>query len=349
MKHNLFFKAAAAAILFAACSTEENATSNSTTNLKAKENGLSALQAKAVNKLTQHFTVSTNQERAAIKTNNGVIINFNPQQLTVNGHPVSGNVNIEYVEIFSLGDMVTANKTTMGFIGENNPDDPQMNRLFSGGEFYINVTTEEGQQVDEGTPVVLEVPKDLTSNEGSENDPGQDGMTTWESDGEDTNGDGAPDPEGDTKWDEKEDEQGNPDPVEENGDKYIFQVLSWGWCNIDKLDALPGQRTTIQIQVPTAYNPSNSKCYLAYQGISNSISPMDTFDYPNNRFNEHYGQVIVGMNAYAIFVTHDPVTGNWKYAIKPAVIAPNGLINITNADISTTTDAALISALNALP
>lgn len=348
MKHNLLLSAAAAVILLAACSTEENTISGATTNLKAKESGLAALQSKSLDKLRQHFTVNTNQERAVIKTNNGVVMTFNPHLFTVNGQPVNGNVNVEYIEIFSLGDMVTANKTTMGFTENSTPDDPQLNRLFSGGEFYINVTTEEGQQVDEGNPVVLEVPKDLTDNEG-ENDPGSDGMSAWESEGEDTNGDGAPDPEGDTKWEEKEDEQGNNDPVEEAGDKYIFEVLSWGWCNIDKLDELPGQRTTIQIQVPTAYNPSNSKCYLAYQGISNSIAPMDTFDYPNNRFNEHYGQVIVGMNAYAIFTTHDPVTGNWKYAIKPAVIAPNGLINITNADISTTTDASLIAALNALP
>jgi hypothetical protein len=174
-------------------------------------------------------------------------------------------------------------------------------------------------------------------------------MTTWESDGEDTDGDGAPNPEGDTKWDEKEDEQGNNDPVEETDDKYLFEILNWGWSNIDKLDQLPGQRTTIQIAVPTTYNPSNSKCYFAYQGINNSIAPMDTFDYPNNRFNEHYGQVIVGMSAYVIFAAADPVTGGWKYAIKPIVVAPNGLVTLTNADISTTTDTALIAALNALP
>lgn len=348
MKHNLLLSAAAAAILLAACSTEENTTSASTNNLKANESKLDALQSKALDKLRQNFTVNTNEERASIKTKNGVIMSFNPHAFTVNGQPVNGNVNVEYVEIFSLGDMVTANKTTMGFTENSTPDDPQMNRLFSGGEFYLNVTTEEGQQVDEGNPVILEVPKDLTDNEG-ENDPGSDGMSTWESEGEDTNGDGDPDPAGDTKWDEKEDEGGGNVPVPEDGDKYIFEVLNWGWCNIDKLDQLPGQRTTIQIAVPAAYNPSNSKCYFAYQGIGNSIAPMDTFDYPNNRFNEHYGQVIVGMSGYAVFAAADPLTGGWKYAIKPVVIAPNGLVTITNADISTTTDAALIAALNALP
>jgi hypothetical protein len=348
MKHNLFLKAAVAAFLLAACSTEENTTTASTTNLKAKEGGLADLQAKALDKMKQRFTVNTNEDRATLKTDKGAIITFNPHELTVNGHQINGTVNVEYIEIFDMGSMVAANKTTMGFTEESTPDDPQMNRLFSGGEFYINMTTEEGQQVDEGTPVTVEVPKDLTDNEG-ENDPGQGDMTTWESDGEDTDGDGAPNPEGDTKWDEKEDEQGNNDPVEETDDKYIFEILNWGWSNIDKLDQLPGQRTTIQIQVPTAYNPSNSKCYFAYQGINNSIAPMDTFDYPNNRFNEHYGQVIVGMSAYAIFAAADPVTGGWKYAIKPVVVAPNGLVTITNADISTTTDAALIAALNALP
>lgn len=349
MKHNLLLKAAAVALILAACSTEENTTSNATTNLKAKENRLGALQAKALEKMKQRFTVSTNEERVKIKTNKGSVLTFNPHAFTVNGHPVSGNVNVEYIEIFDKGSMVVANKTTMGYTEESTADNPQMNQLFSGGEFYINVTTEEGQQVDEGNPVTVEVPKDLTDNEGGENDPGQGDMTTWESDGEDTDGDGAPNPEGDTKWDEKEDEQGNNDPVEETDDKYLLEVLNWGWCNIDKLNALPGERTTIQIAVPTAYNPTNSKCYFAYQGISNSIAPMDTFDYPNNRFNEHYGQVIIGMSGYAIFAAADPVSGGWKYAIKPVVIAPNGLVTITNADILTTTDASLIATLNGLP
>lgn len=338
-------KATAVALLLAACSSEENLTkTDNGTNTKANE-GLAQLQRRANENLTQWFVVDAGQEHVSIKTRNGVFIDFNPYELKLNGHPVSGPVTIEYKEIFGVGNMVTANKTTMGLAegSPDNPDEQELRRLFSGGEFYINMTNEEGQNLDDGTPITLTVPTELTENEGQDDE----GMTVWEGEGEDTDGDGEANDEGDVTWDEEQDPDGSDTEVPVEDDKYILEILNFGWANIDKLDQIPGPRTTLSIKVPTMYNFSNSKCYLAYQAVSNSIAPMDQFDWANNEFEEHYGQVPIGLNCYVIFVAEQ--SGVWKYAIKPVTISPSGLVTITTSDIGTATEASLIAALDALP
>jgi len=348
MKPILLFKAAVAALLFAACSSEENAVNTSQSGgVPTKANsGISVLQRRATQNLTQTFKFSSEQRKVNFKTRKGVVISFDASQLRLNGQPVTGNVTLEYIEIFGLGNMVTANKTTMAYA----PDSPRelerrkLQRLFSGGEFYINLTNEAGVTLDEGTPITLTVPTELTGNPDSNTNPGPDGMTGWESTGEDINGDGVPDREGDVAWDPKEEEDPRVPIVD---DKYVFEILRFGWCNIDKLDQIPGPRTTLSIKVPTGYNIGNSKCYLAYSAIGNSIAPMDLFDAGTNSFKEHYGQVPIGLSCYAILVSEQG--GQWKYAIKAAVIAANGVIVINPSDISVTTEASLIAALDALP
>lgn len=350
MKFNLLLKSAALALLFAACSSEENAVKTEARNVPTKaDSRLGRLQLAAVQNLTQRFQFDAREKKVKFETKKGVTISFDATKLRLNGQPVTGRVNLEYVEIFGLGNMVTANKTTMAYA----PDSPRelerrrLERLVSGGEFYINMTDERGTRLDDGTPITLTVPTELTDNAGSETDPGSDGMTGWESTGEDTNGDGNADPEGDVKWDPKEGEQGGDIRVPVVDDKYVFEVLKFGWCNIDKLDQIPGPRTTISINVPSGYNQSNSKCYLAYSAIGNSISPMDMFDNGTNSFKEHYGQVPIGLSCYAIFVSEQ--SGQWKYAIKPAVVSANGVIVINASDIAVTTESSLINALDALP
>lgn len=349
MKPILLFKAAIVALLFAACSSEENvANSPDARRVNPKANSrLGELQAKAAQNLKQKFSFNASTEKfVKFETKNGVVVSFNAQELRLNGQPVTGTVNVEYIEIFGIGNMVTANKTTMAYAPDSprEPESRRLNALISGGEFFIDMTTAEGRKLDNGTPITLTVPTKLTENPNNPRDPGSDGMLGWVSTGEDTNGDGTPDLEGDVTWEPPREGEVAVPVVD---DKYIFEILSFGWCNIDKLRQVPGPTTTLSIKVPAAYNIGNSKCYLAYQAISNSIAPMDEFDYSTNSFKEHYGQVPIGLSCYAILVSEQ--NGQWAYAVKPAVVAANGVITINQSDVSFTTEASLIAALDALP
>ena len=349
MKTHLLFKAAIVALVLSACSSEENLTKTDDSGRNAKVNTqspLAALQRAANNKLTQTFTFNTNQEQVVLKTKSGVQIRFNPKKFTVRGVPVQGQVKVEYKEIFKAGNMVTANKTTMGVAqdGEQNPDNPQLRSLLTGGEFFINMTNQQGQTLDNGNPIVLTVPTALTDdNNGGDTS----GMTVWDGKVADTDGDGLPNTEGDVTWKEKQGPEGNPDLVPAQGGSYMLGVTQFGWTNIDVLYNLPGPKTTIYIEVPPAYNNSNSSCYIAYQNVSNSIAPMDMFDPTTNMFTEHYGQLPIGMSCYAIFVSAQGAS--WQYAIKPVVVSPSGIVTITTADILTGTEATVIAAIDALP
>lgn len=348
MKTHLLFKAAIVALILSACSSEENLTKNDDSGRNAKVNSqsrLAALQRQANEKLTQRFTFNTTQEQVVLKTKSGVQMRFNPKKFTVNGVPVQGPVNVEYKEIFKAGNMVTANKTTMGIAQDvpQNPDNLQLRPLLTGGEFFINMTNQEGQTLDNGNPILVTVPTALTD----DNNGNTAGMTVWDGKVEDTDGDGAPNPEGNVTWDEKRDQQGNKVLVPAQGGSYMLGVTQFGWTNIDILYNLPGPKTTIYIEVPPAYNNSNSSCYIAYQNVSNSIAPMDMFDPATNRFTEHYGQLPIGMSCYAIFVSAQGTA--WQYAIKPVVVSASGVVTITTADILTGTEASVIAAIDALP
>lgn len=48
----------------------------------------------------------------------GVKLNINGDCLTKNGNPVTGEVNIEYIELFDKGNMLVTNKPTMGLTAD---------------------------------------------------------------------------------------------------------------------------------------------------------------------------------------------------------------------------------------
>jgi hypothetical protein len=60
----------------------------------------------------------------------GVSITINGNALTKNGSPVTGPIDITYVEIFDKGSMLVTNKPTMGIMA-----DGKHAMLKSGGEF----------------------------------------------------------------------------------------------------------------------------------------------------------------------------------------------------------------------
>ena len=257
----------------------------------------------------------------------GVKITIDGDCLTLNGNPVtSGQIEIEYTEVFDPGTMLVTDKPTMGKLPNGD-----MGLIISGGEFYINAT-KGGIQLDITCPMQLIIPADLTG--GLET-----GMSLW---------DGKIDDDGNLDWDEQDQ---NKDGVfgegqGQNAAYYAF-LNDFGWINVDKFYSDPRPKTTILVGVPNGYNYQNSAVYLHYDGEGSALAKLDTYSAGTKQFSEHYGQIPIGLAAHVIFVTED--NGNYRYAIKAVKIAKGDVCNFTDGETTLGSEAQLIAVINALP
>ncbi len=281
-----------------------------------------ALMDNALEDQTQNFQFNAEDGGVTFTSQNGVSIFINGSCLTLNGDPVTGNVDLEYVELFEKGNMLTTDKPTMGITPSGDKA-----LLISGGEFFINAT-QNGQDLDINCSVQLGVPAALTG--GPDND-----MTLWT---------GEIDADGDLAWREADDATGQGGVFAEGGVYYAF-LQDFGWSNVDRFYNDPRPKTTILIDVPEGYDFLNSNVFLSYDGEDTGLAAMDTYE--NGLFSEHYGQIPIGLECHVIFVTEDD--GNWRYAIKAVTIAANDVITISQGETAVATEAQLTQIINDLP
>lgn len=278
----------------------------------------------ALANLTQNFTFNADDGNITLTSANGVQININGNCLTLNGNPVTGQVQLEYVELFEKGNMLTTNKPTMGTLPNGDKT-----LLISGGEFFIEAT-QNGSALDTTCGLQLIIPASLTGGA----DPL---MSLWE---------GEIDAEDNLTWDEVEDATGQGGVFVE-GSEYYGLLQGFGWSNVDRFYSDPRPKTLIQVQAPIGYNFTNSAVYLSYDGEDSGLAALDTYDGTLNLFSEHYGQIPIGLECHVIFVTED--NGVWRYAIKPVTIVANDIITFTMDDTTTGTEATLTALINGLP
>ncbi len=278
----------------------------------------------ALANLTQNFSFNADDGNITLTSANGVQININGNCLTLNGNPVTGQVQLEYVELFEKGNMLTSNKPTMGTLPNGDKT-----LLISGGEFFIEAT-QNGSALDTTCGLQLIIPASLTGGA----DPL---MSLWE---------GEIDAEDNLTWDEVEDATGQGGVFVE-GSEYYGLLQGFGWSNVDRFYSDPRPKTLIQVQAPIGYNFTNSAVYLSYNGEDSGLAALDTYDGTLNLFSEHYGQIPIGLECHVIFVTED--NGIWRYAIKPVTIVANDIITFTMDDTTTGTEATLTALINGLP
>jgi len=285
------------------------------------------LQEQALANITQEFTfINDPSGMMQFMSESGVEITIYGGCLTVNGVPVTGEVMLEYVEIFNSGSMVVTGMPTMGMM-----PDGDLAMLVSGGEFYVNAT-HNGQPVDLACGFQLQIPGSLTG--GTDGD-----MTLW-------NGLVAED--GNVVWEEED----NDGPNQENGvfvegGTYYAFVGNFGWTNVDRFYSDPRPKTTIKVDVPDGFTNQNSAVYISYNEEGNALGTLDVYDPATGYFSEHYGQIPIGLECHVIFVSEN--NGEWIYAIKAVTITENGVITFTDADLDSVTEAELIALINALP
>nr|WP_294934056.1 hypothetical protein [uncultured Flavobacterium sp.] len=312
-------------ILFAACTDNDDSITVEDRPTSAEFHNLFDL---GLQHQTQTFQMDAAQTITFTSTK-GVQFTVNGTCLTLNGNPVTGQVDLEYVEVFDGGSMLATNKTTMGVM----PDGDKA-MLVSGGEFYINAT-KNGQQLDISCPISLIIPTSLT------NPGGLNVMTLWV---------GAEDADGNVTWEEADDTAGgNGVGIEGQGPSATYYAFAseFGWTNVDCFYNNPDPKTTILASVPSGYNNENCAIYLHYDGLGNGLAYLDTYDSNTGLFSEHYGQIPIGLACHIIFVTEE--NGQWRYAIKGVTISANAVYNFTLAETTVGSESQLIAAINALP
>lgn len=280
----------------------------------------------ALDKITQEFTITAEDGATTLTSENGVKITINGNCLTKDGSPVTGDVDIEYVEIFNKGNMLVTNKPTMGIM-----PDGKRSLLISGGEFFIKAT-QNGKELATSCNISLQVPTDLTG--GVDNT-----MTLWK---------GIIDDEGNLAWEDarKADGNGGKGGVEAGQNSYYVSFGNFGWTNVDRFYSDPRPKTTILADAPEGYDNTNSSIYLSYDGEgNNALAKLDTYT-AEGLFSEHYGQIPVGLECHVIFVTED--NGMWRYAIKGVTVQANDVYTFTMAETTVGTEAQLIAAINAI-
>ena len=315
-----------ASIALTNCSNDDN---NQNATQVPTAAAFNAIREDALNGITQTFTLDASAGSTTFTSLKGVQLTINGNCLTKNGNPVTGNVTVEYKEIFDPGKMLVTDKTTMGKLPNGD-----MTLIVSGGEFYVNAT-QNGVQLDITCNFQLIIPSTLTGGADTS-------MALW---------DGTIDVDGNIDWEEQIDTPNGQGGVfvegtAPNAPYYAF-FNAFGWTNVDRFYSDPRPRTTILAEAPSGYNFDNSAEYLHYDGEASTLAKLDTFNTTTQQFSEHYGQIPIGLQCHVIFATEE--AGQWRYAIKAATITANDVYTFTLGETTLGTEAQLVAAINALP
>lgn len=303
------------------CSNEDNQEV-----VKPTAEELKALRDKAMEDVSQTFTLGSGENTKTFISEKGVEFTIDRSCLNLNGNPVTGAITVDYAEIFDGGTMLTTHKTTMGNLGGG-----VKGMIISGGEFYLNAKSGT-QQLSLSCGVNFKIPANLTG--GIES-----GMLLWT---------GALDEDGNLEWNRKDNAGGNGG-VDNGGQgqsaTYYAVFSQFGWTNVDRFYSDPRPKTTIQATVPSGYDNTNCAIYLHYDGEPNGLARLDTYN--AGIFSEHYGQIPIGLACHIIFATEE--NGQWRYAIKSVTITANTTYNFTMGETVLGTESQLEAAINTLP
>ena len=247
---------------------------------------------------------------------------------------VTGDVTLEYIELFDRGSMVVGNKPLKGEDAAGN-----LIPLITGGEFYINVT-QNGESVFGYYNMVI--PGSLTG--GVDKRDGLDPMTLWLGEIDDETGD--------LFWKEfgTDGRDGNKEGgVWPDGESNNYNLFGsdFGWINVDVLSGEEGEKTPLLVSVPEGYDNTNASVYVAYVGQTDRLAFLDVYSPANKLFTEHYGWAPIGFELYVIFTAEE--NGQFVYSIKKVTIAKETIIYVTQAELLTGTRDEVIAAINALP
>lgn len=196
----------------------------------------------------------------------GTQITIDGSCLRKNGNPVTGNVQLEFAEIFDRGQMAMTNKPTIGINASGEEE-----VLESGGEFLIKVL-QDGVELTTTCSYNLETPTSNTNGT-------QTGMQGFN---------GTIDANKNITWTVAT----NYEVFSlVNPDRYASLMQGFGWFNYDRFTTDTRPKTTITALVPTEYANAH-RIMLATKSIPNSLGGL-------------LGKYPVGLECHVIFITED--------------------------------------------
>ena len=295
---------------------------------KATSASFITLQKTALNALVK--TANFNAETGTVFISpKGVTLTIPANAVKLNGTLVTGSVQLQYAEIFDVGNMAAANRSTMAILP--NGDKALLN---SGGEFDIKVVR-NGVLLELVKPMTLEVPASLTDSTAPP-------MELFE---------GIVDAKNNVDWKKNDSvevqviEKANPiTTVPEL--TYVTFAYQFGLTNIDRFYSDPRPKTTMLVSVPDGYNNDNCALYLKDVGLGSSLARLDTYNPSTKLFSEHYGQIPVGLECHLIFCTEE--NGKWKYATKEITISAGATYTIAASELTTASQAAYVGHVTLL-
>lgn len=300
---------------------KENGTDTATGTPNATQ--LNAFFSENVEDNTQHFTVNASTG-AYLTGDHGTVVWILGGMLEDNsGNAITGNVDVELIEVYDRASMIFMNKPTMGQL-----PDGDHSALVSKGEYYLRIT-QNGNPVNANNGVIVKVP---AGNIVGQNN----GM--WLFEGEITGND--------LLWIQEQDSVvAEQDSVGGQwGMSYTILENQWGWTNVDRFYNDPRPKTILKAKLPEGYNNTNCEVYLSYDGEPGVLASLDTYT-NDGYFSEHYGQIPIGLEVHFIAVTM--INGELNYAIQSATIT-DGHIEYINT-FTPITQSQLADLINALP
>ena len=205
------------------CSSDNDKPQEQENVVRATEEGFSNLKVASLEAKVQDFQFNADQT-SVFTTDQGVQFVLTGSCFTQDGNLISGMVDLEVVELFERGEMLTTNKPTMGTMPNGDKA-----LLISGGEFFINAT-QQGVQLELDCPIQVVIPTDLTGQADTE-------MTLWYGDAVDQDCDGLDDDCDGFVWEEVEN-GGQAQEVDfvqgDAGENYTTAFGKFGWTNVDR-------------------------------------------------------------------------------------------------------------------
>lgn len=262
----------------------------------------------------------------------GTQVTFPPNAFGIDGVPVTGNVNVQLLEIYDKASMVLKDKSTLGMRTNGDKE-----ALKSAGEFFIDAQ-QGGNELE-----LLEManvnsrPVDFGDLDG--------GMQVFRA-GDDLN-DEDDWVEADENNDGINDDVKVRDAQGADGEfaTYNYDIGTFGWTNLDRWYSYAGAKTDIFIDVPEGFDADNCAVYLSYDGEPTALASMDVYNTSLEMFTEHYGLIPVGLEVHIIMVAE--IDGQLNYAIQGTTIVEDHVEVITS--LTPISQPALESLINGLP
>jgi len=278
----------------------------------------------------QHLTIDAGTG-GIIQGDQGTKIIIPANAIGLNGQPVTGDVDIELIEIYDKGSAVLQDMSTTG--RKPNGDEEALN---SAGEFFLNAK-QNGQQLEVLLPITIQSkgvnPADFEQMQVFRAGNQLEDTDKWEEADED--GDGETD---DAQGHERE------GPAGDFVMTSVFNVSAFGWTNLDHWYSFTGPKTTLFVDVPDGYDQTNCNVYLSYDGET-GLAKMDIWDTDQEMFTEHYGSLPIGKEVHFIMIAD--IDGQLYYKIQGNTIVDNHIEVMDN--LQPVTEADLTAAINALP